>query len=532
LLLLTLAFLGATGAPLSATAITLEAENGTLVGTVVSTAVPGYSGTGYVTGFNNLGDLVRWNFNATNGLHRLLIRYRTPYGQKGFDATVNGSIVSGMFPQTNSFATFNAGLVELVDGANTLQISGGWNWYEIDRADLVATTTPAPPLPVPAMLVDTQATFAARMLMADLVADYGKLAWSGQHDAAEVTSIFNISGRKPVIVSGDFIEYSPSRIAYGANPGLHTESQIALEAAGHVQAMCWHWNAPTNLLNTPDQPWWKGFYTEATTFDVAAALANPNSPEYALLLRDMDAIAAQLKKFASNNIPVLWRPLHEAEGAWFWWGAKGAEPYKQLWRLLFNRLTTHHDLHNLIWVLTSEDPGWYPGDDAVDIIGVDGYPTDRSDPLSGRWEALQPRFDGKKLVALSEFGGVPDIEKMHRFGVWFAYFAPWSGAYGPTSMPTNTVVRIYQSSEVLTLDESNAVPPRTLSVTRPNGGPLLLAGTGPRGAAYRILASTNPTVPMTNWSQLASSKFAGGVFTFADTQATNFPLRCYRVARP
>ena len=42
----------------------------------------------------------------------------------------------------------------------------------------------------------------------------------------------------------------------------------------------------------------------------------------------MDAIALQLKKVASNNIPVLWRPLHEAAGGWFWWGAKGAEPFK------------------------------------------------------------------------------------------------------------------------------------------------------------------------------------------------------------
>lgn len=512
--------------------ISLEAEDGVLIGTSVSAAVPGYSGGGYVTGFDASGDLVRWNFSAGGGLYRLLVRFRSPYGPKGFDTVLNGSGSSNMFPQTNVFSLFDAGLVELAAGANTLEIGGGWNYYEIDRVDFVPERAPAPPWPVPAAPADPQATFAARMLLADLVSAYGRVAWSGQQEAAEATNVFNICGRWPVIVSGDFMDYSPSRIAYGANPGQYTETQIGLEARGHAQAMCWHWNAPTNLLNTAAQPWWRGFYTEATTFDIAAALANTNSIEYALVLRDIDAIAQQLKKFATNNIPVLWRPLHEAEGGWFWWGAKGPEPYKQLWRLLFNRLTQHHGLHNLLWVLSSEDPAWCPGNDVVDIIGVDGYPTDRSDPLSARWEALKSRFNGLKLIALSEFGGVPDIEKMHRFGVWFVYFAPWGGSYGPTSMPASTVVRIYQSPEVVTLDEANARAPRTLSVTRTEAGELSLAGTGPRGASYRVLASTNAALPAGQWVEIGTGRFAGGVFSLTDPQAANFGSRYYRLALP
>jgi hypothetical protein len=49
-----------------------------------------------------------------------------------------------MFPQSTSIATFDAGLVELTNGNNTLQISGGWNYYEIDRADLIFTNAPPP----------------------------------------------------------------------------------------------------------------------------------------------------------------------------------------------------------------------------------------------------------------------------------------------------------------------------------------------------------------------------------------------------
>lgn len=511
--------------------ILLEAENGTLVGTAVSSAVAGFSGTGYVTSFDNTGDAVRWDFTATNGLYHLQILFRSAFGQKGFDATINGAVMSGMFPQSTGFGSYAAGLVQLTNGVNTLQISGGWNWYEIDRADLIPAVVPPLPLPVPTTLSDSNATFAARMLMEDLVADYGRVTWSGQMNPDEAINVFNISGRRPIIVSADFMDYSPSRIAYGANPGNLTESIIALDNLGHALSMCWHWNAPTNLLNTPGHEWWSGFYTHATTFDVAAALANTNSAEYALLLRDMDAIAVQLKKFASNNIPVLWRPLHESEGGWFWWGAKGPEPFKQLWRLLYSRLTQYHGLHNLIWVLTSEDPAWYPGDEVVDIVGVDAYPTDKGDPLSANWETLKTRFNGKKLIALTEFGGVPDVPKMHQFGVWFAYFLPWTGYLGPTGMPAETVVRVYQSTNVVTLEEANAIPSRIVSCGRSNLV-MQLNAKGTRGATHRLLAATNANLPIASWIPVATNKFTGGVVTFTDPKATNLPTRFYRVVRP
>ena len=516
----------------SAAPMVLEAENGTLTGNAyVSTAVSGYSGTGYVTGLQSANDTINWSFTGTPGLYDLVIRFRSPFGEKGFTGAINGHGFSGMFPANSAFASIDAGLVEVTAGANTLWLGGGWNWYEIDRVDLNLVPTPRPPAPVPATLVDTQATFAARMLMKALVSDYGKYTWAGQHDASEISYIQGKTGLKPAIVEGDLIDYSPSRVQYQGMPANYTESYIALQNAGHVLGLCWHWNAPTNLVDAGDWLWWRGFYTQGTTFDVAAALANTNSVEYSLLLRDIDAIAVQLKKVSSNNIPVLWRPLHEASGGWFWWGAKGSGPFKQLWRLLFNRLTTYHNLHNLIWVLTNEDPDWYPGNDVVDIIGVDAYPSDPTDALSTNWENLKSQFDGIKLLTLSEFGGVPDVERMHVFGVWWSYFSPWTGSF-IEGAPTNTLMRIYQSPEVITLDELNAVPPAITSVGPGTVGDFQLNGTGPRGSPYHMLASTNLAQPMAGWSVLADATFSGGVFTFTDKLATNYPRRFYRVVTP
>lgn len=529
-----LAAVVSTAAPkLPAAGFSLEAENGTLQGNAyVSTAVPGYSGTGYVTGLQSASDTVNWSFTNQPGVYQMSIRFRSPFGQKGYAGALNGHGFSGTFPVSSVFASVNAGVFKIVAGANTLQIGGGWNWYEIDRVDFTLTNPP-PPRPVAATLSDPQASFAARALMACLVGDYARHTWTGQHDASELGVIRTNTGLQPAMVEGDLIDYSPSRVQYQGMPRNYTENYIALDNSGYVLGLCWHWNAPTNLLNTASEPWWSGFYTAATTFDVSAALANTNSNEYALLLRDIDAIAAQLQKLSDKNIPVLWRPLHEAEGGWFWWGAKGPAPFKALWRLLYNRLTVYHGLHNLIWVLAKSgtDPAWYPGNDVVDIVGIDAYPDDMADTLSGTWQALLANYDGVKMLTLAEFGGVPDVETMHQFGVWWSYFSPWSGSYIDAVSPS-WASGVYHSAEVVTLDKLNAIPPNIASAARQTNGAFQVSGTGPHGAAFRLLATTNLSLPRANWPVLTNGTLSGGVFTYSDSQATNYPQRFYRIAAP
>ncbi|RYG39373.1 hypothetical protein EON81_01170 [bacterium] len=171
----------------------------------------------------------------------------------------------------------------------------------------------------------------------------------------------------------------------------------------------------------------------------------PNGPNYKLLLRDIDAIAVPLKRLQAAGIPVLWRPLHEAEGKWFWWGAKGPGPCLELWRLLRKRLIVHHKLHNLVWVWNSIDPEWYPGDGSIDLVTVDKYPSDRSDPLARIWDDLLARFDGKKMLAVAEYPGPVDVPRAFRFGARWAYFVSWTGTLGPRGTAKETVQRIYRS---------------------------------------------------------------------------------------
>lgn len=190
---------------------------------------------------------------------------------------------------------------------------------------------------------------------------------------------------------------------------------------GLVAAM-WHWNVPKDIsVSNPSE---FAFYTKDTSFDVSK-ISDPNSPEYKLMLKDIDIISGYLKLLQQKNIPVIWRPLHEAAGAWFWWGAKGAGPCKALWKLMFDRMTNYHKLNNLIWVWTSEnnDPDWYPGDAYVDIIGRDLYNKNGTEALR-EFNKLKTDYPNK-MIALSECGAVPAINLQWTSGATWSWFMPW-----------------------------------------------------------------------------------------------------------
>jgi mannan endo-1,4-beta-mannosidase len=446
--------------------IKLEAENATLNGSArVVTNRAGYSGTGFVEGFDNSNDnSITFTFEASAGLYDLTIRYTTPSGEKGYVLEVNSESSEGMFPANTSFASANAGKFYLEEGENTIKIGGGWGWYGIDYISLTPTTATLPVKP-PKQLVDADATASTKNLFSYMVDLHGTKVLAAQQEAygadiKEIEYVRQYSGKEPAIGAYDLIEYSPSRIEHGANQYNLSEKAIAWankDQGRGIISLMWHWNAPTDLINQgPDKHWYSGFYTKATTFNLQAALAGKNSEQYNLLIRDIDAIAVELKKFQEADIPVLWRPLHEAAGAWFWWGAKGAAPFQDLWRIMHDRLTNHHQLHNLIWVYTAErgKPEWYPGNAYVDIVGTDIYEnTPVASNLSGAWTELQEEYGGRKLISLSETGNLPNPEYTRVFGTWWSWFTVWNGNDHLRKQSPELIHTVFNDEDVITLDE-------------------------------------------------------------------------------
>ena len=441
--------------------LVFEAEKAVLNGVEISTVRPGYSGKGYVTGFDADSDSADFKVNVPADGHYLLrIRaaVETNFGSKINDVFVNGTIAGSFKVEaTGKFHEAGGMKIWLNKGANDLVIRKNWGWFDLDSVIL----SPPPPVVRPRaepVLSDADAGDGTRMLMKYLCDMQGLKILSGQQKSYEKDSLrilLEITGKEPAILGLDMIDYSPTRVSRGAK-STAVEDAIAWRNRGGIVAFCWHWNAPMHLIDqAPDKLWWSGFYAKATTFDLERTLEKKSSPEYKALLRDIDEIAVQLKKLQDAGVPVLWRPLHEASGGWFWWGAKGPAACVKLWRLLYDRLVDRHGLHNLIWVWSGQSKEWYPGDKFVDIIGEDVYAPDRAyGSFSDRYEQGLSYSAVPRLVALSENGTLPDPDLIKRDAAWWSWFCTWSGFIEDESKNDDAMKRkVFNHELVITLDE-------------------------------------------------------------------------------
>ncbi len=450
-----------------------EAEEGALVGVQKASSRSGFSGSGYITGFDNENDRVTLTFSWENeGKFQLYIGYAAPYGDKKNNVWVNGEhIAEVQFLNGTRFTEVNVGKIVLQEGENTLSVVNSWGWFELDYIR-IAEALPSAEWSIPTSPVNPEASPEAVRLYQFLRYHFGKTTFAGQFQSedksytannSDIRYIHQITGKYPALYGNDLIDYSPSRIEFGASSQATDDVIKWYKNLGGMVTLTWHWNAPTDLPNTSEQPWWSGFYTRATTFDLAWVLAHPESEKYALLLRDIDAIAQQLKRLQAENIPVLWRPLHEAEGAWFWWGAKGPEPCVQLWRLLYDRITRHHAINNLLWVWTTTDSPfaleWYPGDDYVDILGVDVYLSNGNYSASAiLFDNLRNLFEGKRMLTMSENGTLPSPEKMVAQEARWLYNCTWVGdfVFDPEVNSVGHKIAFFNHAEITTLDEMQA----------------------------------------------------------------------------
>ncbi|WP_052737732.1 glycosyl hydrolase [Bacillus sp. SA1-12] len=448
-----------TGMPVKAAEeIKLEAEDASLMGVTVENSEQGYSGSGYVASFSNASDAVIFTVEVPDkALYSLTVGYGSIYGSgKVANIVINGNN-QGTFTMGNGFGEVSGGKILLNAGKNTIQITPNWTWFAIDYIKLKPVLEPVKH-EVEKTLINLNASKETRALFSYLVDQFGEKILSGQQDypstrPGDLNYIYQTTGKYPAILGLDFIDNSPSREERGASAD---ETPVAIDwwKKGGIVTFTWHWNAPKDLIDEPGNEWWSGFYTRATTFDVEYALNNPDSEDYQLLLRDIDVISAELKKLKDAGVPVLWRPLHEAEGGWFWWGAKGPEPAKELWRLMYDRMTNVHGLNNLIWVWNSIDEEWYPGDDFVDIVSFDSYPGAHNyGSMSSQYEALVELSSNKKVVAMAENGPIPDPDLLQLHHVNYSWFNTWNGSVLKEHTSPEHLKKVYNHDYVVTLDE-------------------------------------------------------------------------------
>ncbi|MEG6614590.1 glycosyl hydrolase [Pseudoclostridium thermosuccinogenes] len=450
----------------------LEAEDVAITtGNVrVESKHPGFSGMGYLTGIEEDGDTISFTVSIPeSGFYDLNFISSSYEGYKENNIYVNGEMVGVSKVEGTDFQDCVIKRVYLSSGEQEIKITKSWGWIRLDALEITASSPVDEDIyKVSAELVDPEATESTRRLMRYLADMYGKYVISGQYcdkgiNGPEFKAIKQATGKYPAMLGLDFIEYTPSRTAHGV-VGKSVEHAIEFTESGGIVTFCWHWNAPEPYLyNTPENPWWKGFYTEAANIDLKAIMNGQDPKGYDLLIRDIDVIAEKLKQLQEADVPVLWRPLHEASGGWFWWGASGPEPYIKLYRLLFERLTNTHKIHNLIWVWNGQDPEWYPGDEYVDIIGIDIYPGERVySSQAAKFNEILEWTDKSKIIAMTENGCLFDPDLVFRDNAIWSYFGTWGGEFvilnksytlSEKYNEKHMVNKVYNHDKVITLDE-------------------------------------------------------------------------------
>lgn len=449
---------------------TVEAESGTLLGKAKIAA----TGT-CVSGLEHTGDGVEVIVTVPeDGLYDIIVRTAVVGGgTKVNEVNANGQHV-GDITNSGSWSDEVVPYVWLEAGENTVSVTASYGWIAVDSFSIRrAAPLPADVYEVKPTLINPNATDSAKRLMTYLCDQYGKTVLSGQQSQDGAFGLTNAAvwrgtgGDYPAVLGMDLISYSPARVAKGDNSANVVERAIEYwngdEGKRGIVTLCWHWCPAARYDKSKNDPWGT-FYTDKTKFNLARALNGRDPDGYQMLLDDIDAIAVQLKRLQDADVPVLWRPLHEASGGWFWWGASGADAYLQLYKLMYDRLTNVHGLNNLIWVWNGQDAAWYPGDEYVDIIGEDIYPGKHVyTSQAARFIKALSYTDTRKLITLSENGCIPDPEQLVRDNIMWSYWCVWEGEfvlkaagfnnYSEQYTEKNMLKKAYKSDTVITRKE-------------------------------------------------------------------------------
>ncbi len=416
------------------------------------------------------------------GLYEMNISYCEPSDprKKVQYLNVNGTNQGEVtFPYTPSFKETSAGIVNLKAGKNIIEFSAYWGYTFFDYLTLKPAPDKIKNLSPTKQLSNPNASDSAKRLYSYLLDQYGNHIIAGQQEycgdhnynswnspdvfikdnEAEFEYILDKTGKQPAIRGIDFLAYNTSMDWRDHAP----ERAIEWVNKYHgIATVTWHWNVPSDEEGNGVAFYVKSASATYTTFSISKALEE-GTWENKKLLADIDLLAGEMKKLKDADVPILWRPLHEAEGGWFWWGAEGPEPCKKLYRLLYDKFTNEYGLDNLIWVWTgSTSPAaseWYPGDDVVDIVGYDKYNAVDGKPnlssIASTFYSLVQGTDGEKMVAMSENDSIPSLDSLVDDKAGWLYFCPWYMNYLTSEdiNPVSNLKGIYNSEYCITLDE-------------------------------------------------------------------------------
>ncbi|MEO6917125.1 MAG: glycosyl hydrolase [Chitinophagaceae bacterium] len=204
--------------------------------------------------------------------------------------------------------------------------------------------------------------------------EYGH-GWAGDLDRSDVKSV---TGSHPGVIGVDlsgFTGQSPERIEKAKTEVK--KSVTDTYDRGGVITVAWHFNNPLSG---------GGFYWNDTVSIASVKYLAPggkNNEQYKTILRSIGEWAKSVRGKDGKAVPMIFRPFHEFDGDWFWWG-KGhtsREDFMSIWRFTVSFLRDSVGVHNFIYAYSPDNRFTteaeylerYPGDAWVDLVGMDNY---------------------------------------------------------------------------------------------------------------------------------------------------------------
>ncbi len=304
--------------------------------------------------------------------------------------------------------------------------------------------------------VDPAATPEARKLLCYLYSIYGTKVLAGQQEQSwdndpdiDNNYIQSVTGKFPAVRGQDFLYQQTD------GKGRTTTSRaIDWWQGGGISQISYHMGNPGG-----DDSYGSSL-SGCGNGCIADALTNGTSKNQVLKQR-LDHVATELGKLQAANVAVIWRPWHEANGKWFWWGMEGGGEFNKLFRFTYEYLVNTKGIHNVVWEVAwaqpNPDNSWDPGKAYYDLAGPDTY--DSQSPFTGQFAASRNIVGNIVPISLQENGLIPDPAQMfnNNQAPWL-YWNTWTQfEYEPgNSYGKNTkayTIQCYSDPHTVTRDE-------------------------------------------------------------------------------
>lgn len=251
---------------------------------------------------------------------------------------------------------------------------------------------------------------------------------SGQHNKEPASApgqytqqVKDVTGQYPGLWGGDLM----FNAADAANRQRVVDQAKTEWANGSLVSLTWHVCPPTGGSTCAFEG---GVKSNISNAQFSQILTNGSALNNTWKQR-LDEVVPYLQQLKNAGVPVLFRPFHEMNESWNWWGNRpGTNGSARLFQITRDYLAGTKGLDNLIWVWNVQDNpagGWsnyYPGNQYADVVSLDVWY--KSHPSSADYQQMRT-IAGTKPMAIGEIGKMPTAAMLQSQPQW-AWFMMWS----------------------------------------------------------------------------------------------------------